>query len=357
MAALFSVIGYIGFGGDPDAYHLLGRYLKDVWTDPAHASLERVLQEEGVQEVERSYDIHVINVEQFRHPRELKQYLNTVMPILVLHAASYCVWDNPFSFVVLTSLISALALSYAINSLKLPDEDARWLIYNPVSIFFAATHFKEGITEALVLCFVATLFGRNQPWRAWMWVGLMLLFRTSFAAILACFYVFKYTAAGRLKPALLFVLLLAFLAVIPVSLGVSETESRGAGPIYSLIYYNQWTMKLLGPLLGLLLPMPLQILRARGVIESGLVFTAVYGCYYYAVGVLLILHLRYAEKSEEANRLLNVVIFVSLVIGFLFLGASGVKDRYFAPFFPVMIVALLKLSAVRQRMRAAVARG
>jgi hypothetical protein len=59
----------------------------------------------------------------------------------------------------------------------------------------------------------------------------------------------------------------------------------------------------------------------------------------------------------ETNRLVNTVIFVSLIIGYLFQGASGVKDRYFAPFLPLMILAMLALRTKKVRRKNQCANG
>ena len=129
--------------------------------------------------------------------------------------------------------------------------------------------------------------------------------------------------------------------------------------MYSLVYRNEYTVKLLGPLLGLLLPVPIHIALTYwksaspdallAFTDPGTLFTTIYGIFYYIVGIGCLINWRYATRSVETNRLVNTVIFVSLTIGYLFQGGSGVKDRYFAPFFPLMILALIEMRALRTK--------
>jgi len=97
------------------------------------------------------------------------------------------------------------------------------------------------------------------------------------------------------------------------------------------------------------LPTPIHFALAHWNPVPGTVFTTIYGIFYYIVGIGWLINWRYATRSVETNRLVNTVIFVSLMIGYLFLGASGVKDRYFAPFLPLMILALIKMLAVKTK--------
>lgn len=353
LSVIFSWGGHLGSGGDPEAYHILGKYLKQTLVDPTHADLDTVLAAERSEKLESSYELHALYVERIRQPESFRQYLNTVMPITMLHAVSYCVWDHPFTFVLLNSILSALAITRAVSAFQLNGTQAAWLIFNPVSLYFAATHFKESIAESLVIAFVTSLYGHDRPIRALFWILLMFVFRASFAGLLAGFYVFRFTMMGRIRPIYVFGGILLVLAVLPPFFSLNEGKMEGAGGVYSLVYRNEYTMKLLGPLLGLLLPLPLQIfITPRKLEDPANIFTTIYGIYYYIVGLGWLLNWRYATRSVETNRLVNTVIFVSLIIGYLFLGASGVKDRYFVAFFPVMILAMIEMQAVRTEERA-----
>jgi hypothetical protein len=218
-----------------------------------------------------------------------------------------------------------------------------WLIFNPVSIFFAATHYKESIAESIVIAFTTALYARNQPIRALFWILLMVAFRVSFSGFLAAFYLFKFTFLGRVRPIFLFVGILVALVALPGFYTSDESELDGAGSVYSLIHANQYTKKLLGPLVGLLLPTPIHIVLAHWKTDPGNIFLTVYGIFYYVVGLGWMLNWQYARRSDEIIRLVNTTLFVGLMIGYLFLAASGVKDRYFAAFVPVMILALIKM--------------
>ena len=353
LSVIFSWCGYLGSGGDPQAYHILGKYLKQTLVDPAHASLDTILAAEGFEELDPAYEIHALSVERIREPESFGQYLNTVIPIVMLHAASYCVWDHPLTFLLLNSVLSAFAITRAVSAFQIDGTQSAWLIFNPVSIYFAATHYKESIAESLVIAFTTALYGRNRPIRALFWILLMFAFRASFAGLLGAFYLFRFTVIGRLRPIYIFGGILLALAVLPPFFNLDEVHMDGAGVVYSLVYRNEYTIKLLGPLLGLLLPTPIHFALAHwkgeALTDPGTLFTTIYGIFYYIVGIGWLINWRYATRSVETNRLVNTVIFVSLMIGYLFLGASGVKDRYFAPFLPLMILALIKMLAVKTK--------
>jgi hypothetical protein len=349
LSVIFSYCGYLGSGGDPQAYHILGKYLKQTLVDPAHASLDTILAAEGFEELDPDYEIHALFVERIREPESFGQYLNTVMPITMLHAASYCVWDHPLTFLLLNSVLSAFAITRAVSAFQIDGTQSAWLIFNPVSIYFAATHYKESIAESLVIAFTTALYGRNRPIRALFWILLMFTFRASFAGLLGAFYLFRFTVIGRLRPVYIFGGVLLALAVLPPFFNLDEVHMDGAGVVYSLVYRNEYTIKLLSPLLGLLLPTPIHFFLAHWNPVAGTLFTTIYGIFYYIVGIGCLINWRYATRSVETNRLVNTVIFVSLIIGYLFLGASGVKDRYFAPFLPLMILALIEMRALRKR--------
>jgi hypothetical protein len=366
LSVIFSWCGYLGSGGDPQAYHILGKYLKQTLVDPAHASLDTILAAEGFEELDPAYEIHALFVERIREPgswwKEINrtdkaegfgQYLNTVMPITLLHAASYCIWDHPLTFLLLNSVLSAFAITRAVSAFQIDGTQSAWLIFNPVSIYFAATHYKESIAESLVIAFTTALYGHNRPIRALFWILLMFAFRASFAGLLGAFYLFRFTVIGRVRPVYIFGGILLALAVLPPFFNPDEVHRDGAGILYSLVYRNEYTIKLLGPLLGLLLPVPIHIVLAHwkgaALTDPGALFTTIYGIFYYIVGIGCLINWRYATRSVETNRLVNTVIFVSLLIGYLFLGASGVKDRYFAPFLPLMILALIEMRALRTR--------
>ena len=352
LGVIFSFGGHLGSGGDPEAYHVLGRYLKQTLVEPANADLDAVLAAEGFEELEESYELHAMYVEQIREPQTVRQYLNTVMPITMIHALCYLIWDHPLTFVLLNSVLSAFAITRATTAFQMDGRQAAWLIYNPVSIYFAATHFKESIAESIVIAFTTALYGRNRPVQALLWIALMFAFRASFAGLLAAFYVFRFTVVGKIRPIYLFAGILLVLAVLPPFFSTDEGKMEGAGGIYSLVYRNEYTMKLLGPLLGLLLPMPFQIFMVETPMDPGILSNTVYGIFYYMVGLGWLMNWRYATRAVETNRLVNTVIFLSLIIGYLFLGASGVKDRYFVPFFPVMILALIEMLALKTEERA-----
>src|SRR5439155_20778139 len=134
-----------------------------------------------------------------------------------------------------------------------------WLTFNRVSIYLAATQYDASIAESLVIAFTTALYGRNRPIRALFWILLMFAFRASFAGLLGAFYLFRFTVIGRLRPIYIFGGILLALAVLPPFFNLDEVNIDSAGVLYWLVYRNEYTIKLLGPLLGLLLPTPIHL--------------------------------------------------------------------------------------------------
>ncbi len=337
LAVVFSCSGYLGSGGDPEAYHMLGRYLLQRWEDPGHADLGAIVEEAGFEELEHFYDIHVDNVERWGEWDGVGHYLNTVMPIVVVHALSYAVWDHPFSFVLVTSVVSALAVARAVRAFGLSTREARWLVWNPVSLYYAATHFKESFSESLVLMFLAALFAGGSAVRAFPWVCAMGLFRVSFAGLFGLVALMRLSVVGRMHPGVFGLGMLGLFLVLPAFNGSEVVPETGR--VFSLVYGSAFGSKVLAPLVGLLLPLPCQFLFAWGSMDLWSVFSSVYGAFYYWVCAGLWRRRGVVLRDAELRRWCNSALGVSLVMGYLFLGGPGVKDRYFSGFFPLLLLA------------------
>jgi hypothetical protein len=344
LSAVFAGIGFLGPGGDPQAYHVLGRYLSKLWADPVHANLPQIEVEEGSEPLEALYSLHLRNVEAFSRPETVGQYLNTVMPVVFIHALVYELWDHPAAFPLANCILSALAVASASQGFRLSVREQFWLNWNPVSLFYAATHFKESLTESIVLCFTTATFTQTGLWAALFWTAIMALFRLSFAGVFAAILFLERTGIGRCNPWSLSFWVFAGFAVAPdIHAGALDVESGG---VFGTICSTSFGRKLLAPAAGMLLPLPFQFLMVRGVVDAWTAFSSVYGVFYYGVWVGIWRTARGLDACSEARRLVNAGLLVSLLMGYLFLGGPGVKDRYFSPFLPLLVLGWLRAKAL-----------
>jgi hypothetical protein len=338
LALVFTAMGYVGSGGDPQIYQALGGYLRDLIVEPDNASLALRMEHLGLMEVGFTYTRLVAVVQQF-FDGNLESILgDSGLSIVLVHGALYVLWDNPFFIVLIQCLVNAAAYAALIKHNGLHDA-RRALIWNPASLYFCATHFKESFTEtAILLLLVQT---RGKGWIAKVPVLLFLGFlRLEYLVLVGLVYlVFRMVRLRTMRWPALAVIVLAILLVAPTAYADWLIGADSAGMLYSLVYANEVTRRVLGPIVGALLPIPFVLLPLSDIWG---VFYTVYGIAYYSVWLRIIKTGR-RSGSFRGNAYLNAGLLVLLIIGYRFTGQSGTKDRYFAPFFPLLIIGLTLL--------------
>ena len=254
LAAYFSAVGFFGGGGDPEAYHLMGMHVKTMWEE-GHADLETTLTDVGWDDPVPFLDNYWTLYYHSTQPKFEPIFFNSIS-IIYVHAALYRIWANPFIYVALTALLSAWATSRFITSFAL-ERYERWFIWNPVSIFYAATHFKESLIESLVLLVAIYWFRERRYIRTGLAMVLIAAFRFSYAPLVGV--VLAGRLIRRIPGRTLLAAAVVMLAILPA---FHWTYPHGElGPVYSVLYANAWTKKTITPLFGMLQPMPLVVLR------------------------------------------------------------------------------------------------
>jgi hypothetical protein len=329
LAVLFSATGYLGGGGDAEAYHVVGVHLKHVWEN-GDADFEQTLEETGWHDVQPFADNYMALYLYAVEPKFDPIFFNSIS-VIYIHAALYRIWMNPFIFVALNSLLSAWATSRFIRAFRF-EKYERWLIYNPVSLFYAATHFKESIVESFVLLAAVYWFAERKFVRAGLaWAGVSF-FRMSYAPLLGLVYASKYLR--RIPGRVLLLGAFAMLIILPPFHW--QAPYGRVGPIFSFLYSSEWTRKSITPLFGVLQPMPFTI-RTETVTT---IFFTVYGLVYLPIvmGVLA-----WVIVSRRNNVMVTASMLVNLMIAYFAQAQPATKGRYFAPFFPLLIAGFFSI--------------
>lgn len=330
LSIVFSSVGYFGSGGDAEVYHVLGLYGRDLWLDPGHASLEGLLADwwNDDEPLRAKYTASVEAIE----PDAPWFFGNTVFPIIAAHAATYMLWPQPFAFVLLTSLLSTFAHVRLIAALSLAGASVRWLALNPVSVYFAATHYKESICESLVLMLMASLEARRRRvLKGAVLSACVAVFRTSYVPVIPLLWLGRSLAKidARL---IVGVLLVAFVG-LPLPRWQALGESRGA--LYSMVHWSDLTERLLGPIVGLAMPVPF-VEPLDGTFN---VFLSVYGVFYWLILLPVLAHV---IVGGRANRFVTSSISISLCISYYVVGGMSSKARFFAPFVPLLVIGFVQ---------------
>lgn len=323
LAAYFSAVGFLGGGGDAEAYHVMGVHMSRVW-EHGSADFEDTINEVGWNDPAPFADNYMALYIHSTEPKFSPIFFNSIS-VIYIHAALYRIWLNPFMFVALNAVLSAWATSRFIKSFQF-EKYERWLIYNPVSIYYAATHFKESIVETMVLIAAVYWFHERKYIRtglAWLAV---FLFRMSYAPLLGVVFAIKFLKRipGRTLVVGSWVALI-FLPAFHWTLPYGTV-----GPIFSLLYANQWTRKGLAPLFGMLQPMPFTIWTQ----PYPTIFFTVYAIVYLPIVIGSTL---WMLMNRRNNVLITSALLVNLLVSYFAQAQPGTKARYFAPFFPLLI--------------------
>jgi hypothetical protein len=331
FSTVLSSVGYVGSGGDPEAYHVLGLYAKDLWLNPALASLETVLEDWWMDEeesIEEKYTPALTSVE----AGDTGLFVSTTAPIIGLHALVYAVWPKPIAFVFATSLLASLAYALFVRRLGITRQDAWLYALNPVSIYFAATHYKESICETLIVCLLALLSSRPRYFKALILSVILCAFRIDFLPFVPFLWLNRTIARFDAR----LVLAGAMLAFTVLPSFYWSVGSESAGPLYSLVRANVFTERFFGPLVGLIMPLPFM---ERVDNPFGALMT-VYALFYWA---LLPTVLTYVLLFRRPEPWATTAILICLCISYYVIGGAGGKTRFFAPFLPLLILAFTQV--------------
>ncbi|NJO13254.1 MAG: hypothetical protein HC872_07095 [Gammaproteobacteria bacterium] len=330
-AIVLSNLEHIGSGGDPETYHILGLYARDLWVEPDNADLEALIDrvvDGRLVNVGGNYSLIAANVE-----TGTWTFLNENTPIVLLHAALYLFWRNPLAFVVVSSLLGSIAYTYFAARLHINTRPTL-LLYalNPVSIYFAATHYKESISESLVVALLGALAARPHYGFALVISVGIATFRSSFLPLVP--FIWLMPLIGRFDARLVIIGALSVLAVAPSFFWTTATGSHGT--FYSIVNMNEYTMRILGPLVGLLMPLPF-VESATTPFGAFLVVYSVY--YWYLLPAVLLFVLLFRRSDGTAT----VAILIALLLSYYVIGGVASKARFFAAFMPLLILAFTRV--------------
>jgi hypothetical protein len=334
---VFSANNFMGGGGDGEFFHVAGLYVRDLLFSPLGADFSMRFAE-----LSREH-----NLESYAGQQEALSALgsgsfglfdmSTTVPVVGLHALLYAAWDNPVVFPLLNSVVSALSIAFFCSRTRLGGSAGMLLALNPASIFFAATHLKESLTESAVLLLIASIVGLRSILGAFTALALLLIFRPPYAllALAVCVLLIARPLFVRTVPIALGCLLV--LAVSPPFYSEAFSPLSVSGPLYSAIHSSELGLRVLAPLVGLLLPFPFLVPLSAGQGFFG-TFELLYAITYHAAQSICILHALLNVRPTSAVRWINAGLVCSLITGYLVAATSGSKERYFAPFFPLMLI-------------------
>ena len=336
LAAIFSYFGYYGYGGDAEIYHAFGLFLARYIFAGQEISVEDVLTELfviDVQERLEDYQRLLEGVQELGVGALLT--ISDTTGIIVLHAIVYYFVESPFLYLVLVSILCSCAYYVFFKSYDVTYKEGLFFAVNPASIFFCATHFKEPITEAVILLAAAAIKHAN-PVKRNIYLALCLIFlmvfRFEFSLVAIVFFIIYWFYRNTSMTYVLVILgIFAMLSFFPWGL----RDMTGGGPIYSLIYANELTVRIIMPIFGLLQPLP--FVTPVNTAE-GIMFT-LYSVYH---GYLLLIAAIFLLISRHKNSWIVPCLAIALLIGFYTIAISALKARTFVPFLPLLALGVLQ---------------
>jgi hypothetical protein len=295
----------------------------------------------GYEELESSYDVARDVITSMMEGSTRNLLTDDTTPIIALHAIAYVIWDNPLSFVLLTAVLNSLGIAYFLTRFEVKKKYWPFFIWSPPSLYFAATHFKEAITETIICFMYPSLHGKGRIWIAIVSVILLAAWRPSYLTMIAIIFIYRCAPSlAKLRPSTTLFMILFLFSISPSFYADWMIHQTKAGMIFSLVYLNEFTRRVFGPLIGLVQPFPFLI----PVSSIGGAFQTVYGLFYYFIWTKYFTQYKGDPKTDHTWLAhINCALALVLVISYRFTGQSGTKDRYFAPFLVILILGVAKL--------------
>jgi hypothetical protein len=334
LALAFTVTGHFGAGGDALVYHVLGLHASGVVFGAPVAPLPDLILQwwDDAEPLTAKYSTVV---DEISGSTGAFPYSDTIA-IVALHGMVYWFNPHPLMFVLVTSLISSLATSMLIREFSLQGWASGALIANPLSVYFAATHLKESLCEALVIALAVSCWKRRAPLASLVAATALVMFRPAFLPVVLLMVVaphltrfdVRLVAAGALVTAMLFP-------------GIQwETTGGTGGAIFSVVNLNEATKAILGTAVGFGAPYfflvdgfaPFSVAMFLG----GFVYWA-----FLPRGMA-------AFASGETNCFIWVPILLSALFAYMVVGDLSTKTRFFSPFLPLLIAGVASLSVRRE---------
>ena len=321
----FAGFDYVGGGGDGLVYHVLGLYARDVvfgvpgpplpelildwWTEtePLQAKYSGVLAE-----------LQASGAQVFR---------SDTLPVIVLHGSIYAVVPHPLAFTALVSLLSAFANARLIEATGATGGTRALIMLNPLSIYFAATHLKEGLTEVLLIALVISRWISARRVLPFVFAAMLALFRPSFWPIAVLILI-----APNLRriDARLIVIVAVVAALLMPGMQWDLTHADG-GFVFSVVRMNELTEVWLGLLIGFGAPYPVPV-------GAWVPFTFAMWLGGIVYWILLPRTLLSFATRPDSSTFVWVPLLLSAIIGYVVVGDLAAKTRFFAPVLPILIV-------------------
>lgn len=331
IGIFFASFGYVGSGGDATLYLTASRAYLEAGFIVSDAIM---IVEQAALSREES-DMLVSLLENLEDPSP-----DTTSALIRIQANLLAIYDSVFSLKLFNIIASSLAVSYLTMKRNLKILDSRLFIYNPVSIYYASCNLKESLTESLVIFVIALSASRVDFLKRL--VSYFFLFSMRSSYILAIVVMEGRHFIERMSLSLS---LGGMLLVLPflTDFQWSVMDISTAGPVYSVVYINDFTRGVLGPLVGLLHPFPLVVNLNDWWVE--VLYNYLY-CIYYWILVLSLLKLTCKYKLQVSSYV-KVFFVLKILVAFYVIGGM-VVGRLSAPFLPFLIFGFIEMRRVSE---------
>ena len=323
FAVLFSLNRYFGGGGDALVYHVLGLFSADAIFGVPGPPLADIIFEwwDDSDSLSAKYSGVVAEIQggigQFPY--------SDTLSIILLHGLVYSLIPSPLAFVLLTSIASSLATAKLVSALRVEGMAKIFLIANPLSIYFAATHLKESICEVLVILLALAAWHEDRKKSALVFALVLAAFRPSYMPV--CLTILLARSLWRVDSRLLVVVALALAMSVP---GLRwELPQAESGFIFSVVHANAVTENLLGLLVGFgapyFVPIGKWVPFTYAMWFGGLMYWAIWPRVWLSF------------VNGDSRPWTWVPILLSALYGFIVVGDIASKTRFYSPILPLMI--------------------